>query len=219
MKTKAQKDFERTKEVAQAIVAIKSQREGLEGLAKDYFEYAQKAAQMGQDDFVDELLESIVDLQMFAEDLQYLELKVEMAAVTAQTMKELKKLPEVLKIVNTIFCDGPNFKKLGKDMASLFGTLKTAREQLREFRLSLGKTKDPLVSKLFGERYQADMEDPKRKERVQTKKRELEASLALGDSAANPVPAPADASAGVSVNEAAGIDDIVSMMDGEKKGN
>ena len=216
--TKAKKALEQKKFIAGTIVDIKLQREQIEKLASDFFDYAVESAEMGQDDYATELLETIAELEEFAENLKFLELKIKTAAITAETMGRLRDLPKALAACRNIFCKGPNFKKLGQDMASLFASLGTAREQFREFRMNLGRAKDPVYEEIFGENR---AEDSKHTKRVEDKKKALTAALLQRQKGVAPTPATASANAaaadGATQEAAAKVDAIAALLDQEKK--
>ena len=220
MKTRQQKardkQFEQERIIAQSIVDLRTQREEFEKLIKEYEDSAFEAVQLGQDEYANELLETIVEIEDFNESLKYLEVKVKTAAITAEAFSKLKELPEALKACRLVFCKGPNFQKLGKDMSSLLGSLGTARDQFREFRNSLGRNNtDPVYAEVFG--HQRQVEDPKFKQRLEEKKKALEARLVAASGASSVAPAPAEQV--VSASDAAKIDTIAAMLDDEKRKN
>ena len=208
----SKKEFAQEKQIAASIVSIKSQREGLEKLSAEYFDYAKRAAQLGQDEYTNELLESIVQLEDFAENLKFLELKIETAVISAQTMKEMRELPSILKFVGNIICKGPNFKKLGSEMSETLAGLKTFNDQLREFRVGLSRGTDSTYAKLFGKK---DEKDPKYEERLAAKKRALEASIVMNSDAPAPVAA---GNAVADTQNAASVDEIAAMLDDVRSG-
>lgn len=214
MKNKMQKQYEQEKMIAETIVTIRTQREDIEKLAVDFGEHAFEAAKLSQNEYADELLETQVELEDFADNLKYLELKVRTTAITAKTMGKLRELPVALGACKNIFCKGPDFKKLGKDMASLLDSLGTARNQFKELRMSLGKTKDPVYAEVFGERA---AEDPKIRERIEAKKKALEARMFAYVNKAEAAPVPA--AEAVSAEDAAKVDAIAAMIDEESKRN
>ena len=218
MKTRQQKErekqFEQERIIAQSIVDLRMQREAFENLIKEYEDSAFEAVQLGQDEYANELLETIVEIEDFNESLKYLEVKVKTAALTAQAFSKLRELPAALAACRTVFCKGPNFQKLGKDMSSLLNSLGTARDQFREFRTSLGRNNtDPVYAEVFGQQRKA--EDPKFKQRLDEKKKALEARLVAANGAAAVAPAPAEQV--VSAGDAAKIDTIAAMLDDERR--
>lgn len=214
MKSNSQikKEMEREKLIVSTIVSIDESREIVTKLADEYFAAAKDAANMNQDAYVDELLETIVEFEEFADNLRFLGLKVKTAAITATTLGKLRELPNALSACKNIFIKGPDFKKLGKDMSKLLGSLGTAREQFKELRLSLGKTKDPLFAQLFGETAAVD---PKRKQRLEEKKKQLEGALVTERSS---TPSPMETATNVDTSSAtARVDDIMKLMDEQNK--
>ncbi|MBR4942741.1 MAG: hypothetical protein IKZ28_01810 [Clostridia bacterium] len=215
--SKMKKEVEREKLIAGTIVDIQTQREAIEKIAADYFNYAVEAAEMGQDEYATELLETSAEMEDFAENLKFLELKIKTAAITAKTLGNLRTLPDALKACRNIFSKGPNFKKLGKDMGALMESLGTARDQFREFRKSLGKSKDAVYSEVFGK----DATDPKLAAKVEEKKKALTAALMQRQKSVAPAPAAATESAaatdGATQAAAAKVDAIAALLDEEKK--
>ena len=206
----SKKEFAQEKKIAASIVAIKSQREALERLSSEYFDYAKRAAQLGQDEYTNELLESIVQLEDFAENLKFLELKFETTVISAQTVKEMRDLPAILKFVGNLVCKGPNFKKLGNEMSAALSGLKTFNDQLRDFRVGLSKGVDSTYAKLFGK---SDQKDPKYEERLAAKRRALEASIVMNNNAPAPVTA-----GNTDAQNAASVDEIAALLDDVRGG-
>jgi hypothetical protein len=214
MMNKAEKQFANEKKIATTIVEIRSQREDLEDLVKEYDDAAYEAAKLGQDAYANELIESSCDLSEFTDDLKYLELQIKNTAVTARVLGNLGKLPAALAACRKVFAKAPNFRSLGKEMNDFRDTLKKARGQVSDLRANLSKESDPVYAEVFGKRAKAVV-DPKHAQRVSDKKKALEARLAR-ESVAPVAPVSAAASVEVSASDDARIDAIASMLDDER---
>lgn len=216
MKTKKDKQYEQKKLIAQTIVDFKTSRIAIEDLSKELFQRARSAAEMNQDEYANELLENSVYLDELAYDFRYMELWIETEAVTANAIGNLSNLPNALKAVKKIFNNVPNITKLGNDMAGLFNSIKSVREQIKDLRMGISKSRSQeIYQKLFGENKSVDQAHG---QRLADKKRALEASLALGTDL-NTTPAAVDnpATKNAGIDNPASIDAIASMLDEEKK--
>lgn len=207
------KQFKNEKIIAETIVDIRGQRQDLEKLAADHFEYAVEATQLGQDDYATELLETCVELEDFVENLRYLEIKVKTTAVTSKALGKLTELPKALDACRRVFRKGPDFKTLGKDFGSLLGSLKTSRDQFKELRKALTSSKDPVYAEVFGESKKTA--DPKYEQRLTEKKKALEARLV---SVTAQTPAPTAVSKAIPCEDVASVDAIAKMLDEERRG-
>ena len=141
MKTKKDKQYEQKKLIAQTIVDFKTSRIAIEDLSKELFQRARSAAEMNQDEYANELLENSVYLDELAYDFRYMELWIETEAVTANAIGNLSNLPNALKAVKKIFNNVPNITKLGNDMAGLFNSIKSVREQIKDLRMGISKSR------------------------------------------------------------------------------
>ena len=141
MKTKKDKQYEQKKLIAQTIVDFKTNRIAIEDLSKELFQRARSAAEMNQDEYANELLENSVYLDELAYDFRYMELWIETEAVTANAIGNLSNLPNALKAVKKIFNNVPNITKLGNDMAGLFNSIKSVREQIKDLRMGISKSR------------------------------------------------------------------------------
>lgn len=213
MKSKAEKEFEQEKMIAQAIVDLRSSVEDTEKLAQDYFEAAVEAVNLGQDEYANELLETIVELEDFAENLKFVEVKIKTTAMTSNTFKKLGRLPNVISACKNILGETPNFTKLGKDMSKLMSNLSTARDELRKFRGNLSQSSDPVYAEIFGTK---KTEDPKFRQRLADKKKALESRLVRNAQTPAPAAATTTAAAG-SAADVADVDRIAAMLDEERK--
>ena len=210
MKTKEEKQFEEERRIARSIAEIKLQREEIDSFSEDCFEAACEASRIGQDEYASELLETIVELEDFSENLRFLELKLKTATVSSKTFSRMGTLPETLKACSGVFNNGVNFKKLGKDFSLLMESLGTARGQFRDFRQSLGSKKDPVYAEIFG-RGATMAEDPKYKQRIEEKKKALEARLIKTSVSCAVRPCE------VSAEDEAKIDSLAAMLDDERR--
>lgn len=206
------RELEQKKLIAETLVDIKEQQAEFEKVTNEYFDAAVEAARIGQDEYANELLETIVEIEEFVDDLKHLYIRLKTAAITANAMSKLRALPQALVACRGVFNNGPDFKKLGKDMAELIASLGTARDSFREFRKSMSKTyTDPVYAEVFGEPRKVG--DPKYNLRLAEKKRALEASLATTTTTPS-VATPADQI--VKKDDVATVDAIAAMLDDEK---
>lgn len=206
------RELEQKKLIAQILVDIREQREEFESVTTEYFNAAVEAARVGQDDYASELLETIVEIEEFVENLKYLDIKLKTSAITANAMSKLRTLPQALVACRGVFHNGPDFKKLGKDMSELLASLGTARDSFREFRKSMTRGSDPVYREVFGE--PRKVEDPKYKQRLDDKKKALEARLTAISDKPSAV-SPADCA--VTPDDVASVDSIAAMLDDEKR--
>ena len=213
--SKAKKELAQEQLIEGALYDIKAQREAIEKLVADYFNYAIEAAEMGEDDYARELLAMQVDLKDFASDLKAIEFEVRTTAVTAKVLGNLRSLPDALDACKKIFSKGPNFTKLGKSMTSLRDSLSLARKQFKKLRESIS-TKGT-YSDVFGK----DAVDSKRQAKIKEAEKALEAALLQRQKGGvvSPVDATASAAAtdGATQAAAAKVDAIAALLDEEKK--
>ena len=220
-KTNEEKDLQRKQLIVDAITDLGLQIKAVDQLCADNFEAAVKAAELKQDDYVDELLETIAYLQDFACDLRLLKLRVETAAKTAGAFDKLKGLPDVVSACNQLIVNVPNMSKLAKGMENLDQRLSKIRESLKKFTGGARvKKKDSLLVSLFGDNSERE---EKRQKQLASLKDALTARLIGAQSA------PADATATAATNATtpaantasstgASIDDIISGLDDARKG-
>lgn len=219
-KSKEEKEIETKELIVSAITDLGVQIQAVDQLCADNFEAAVKAAELKQDDYVDELLETIAYLQDFACDLRVLKLRVETAAKTAGAFDKLKGLPDVVSACNRLIVNVPDMSKLAKGMENLDQRLSKIRDSLKKFTGGAKiKKKDSVYTSLFGN--DPEKED-KRKKQLDSLKNALTARLVGGQSA----PATVGVASTVDVatpaaNTAAGgasIDDIIGGLDDARKG-
>lgn len=204
------KDFERKQKIAEAIVNIQTAVSQFERLANDHFVAAEEAMRMGQDEYAEQLLESQVDMESWAEDLKFLELKVRTEAVTAESLNDLKGLKDVFATCNKLFGrGGVKFTTIGAEMSKLMDSLSANRRGLKELRDSLTQKKTGGVyAEIFGERTK---DDTKFKDKVAEKKKALEAKIYASMQSDKVTPLPTNVEAPVSAK----VDDIAAMIDEE----
>ena len=212
---KIEKQLEQERRIAESIIKIRDTIQSFKKLANDYYEHALKAAELNQNEYADELLEATIELEVFAEDFQYLELRVKTTAITARAFSQLSDLPETFKVLKKLFMEAPDFRKLGKDMGSLLQSLGTARKQLREFRSSLARGKGSVMEEIFGS---DKKEEAQMSARLKEKKEILFAELRKRQAATAETPVEA-ASTVVDANDTAKVDDIARAIDEESKRN
>ena len=219
-KSKEEKELESKELIVSAITDLGVQIQAVDQLCADNFEAAVKAAELKQDDYVDELLETIAYLQDFACDLRVLNLRVETAAKTAGAFDKLKGLPDVVSACNRLIVNVHDMSKLAKGMENLDQRLSKFRDSLKKFTGGAKiKKKDSVYTSLFGN--DPEKED-KRKKQLDSLKNALTARLVGGQSAPASVGATSTADVATPVaNTAAGgasIDDIIGGLDDARKG-
>lgn len=128
--------------VAEGLAYIKEAREGLEGLEAQYDEWIDEAAELGQDEYSDELIDDKLEISDFISDLKFLEAQISSSAARAVAIGNLGKLPAAIKACSSLLHKGPNFIKLGKDMASFQKSLAQAKGSLRDVRKQFSHNKD-----------------------------------------------------------------------------
>lgn len=207
---KKNKDFERKQKVAEAIVNIRTAIDQFNRLANDHFSAAEEAIRMGQEEYAEQLLESQVDMESWADDLKFLELKVRTESVTAESLNDLKGLKDVFATCNKLFGRGGiKFGQIGEEMSKLMDSLSANRRGLKDLRDSLTKKQTGgIYAEIFGER---KMDDTKIKEKVAEKKKALEAKIYASLNSDKAIPVPTSVEAPV----AAKVDDIAAMIDEE----
>ncbi len=194
---------------AEVIVNIEEQVDSLRNLIASYENSAEEAAKIGEDEFADELIDTIIDLEDFIRDLEFVKIKVKTEILTAITFSSLGDLTAVISSLKDLYRSAPDFSKLASEMAALSNTFGTARKGLKDFRNGLSKNKNDMFDKLFPGQKKAD--DPNREERKKKKKRDLVAKLTVSDTTVAAAPAK---TAGNDANNS--IDDLASMLDDER---
>ena len=213
--TQKQKEFEKEKELAALIYDIGKQRENLDRLVEVYRNSAYEAAKMGHDEYANELLTNVGDLRHFIQDLQFIELEIKTAAITAKTFKALQGLPSALKSVSDVFSKGIKVGKIGDSLRNVRATLQGARAQFSEIRNAISSDSERTSRDLFGD-IAGVAANPKANKFFEEEKKALEARLAL--ETASPAPMTAAAATAAATSEAsARVDDIIGMLDQEKR--
>jgi hypothetical protein len=111
---KDDKDKERV--IAEAIVNVRESRETLEQFAPQFMDWSVEAAQMGEDAYSDDLLNTMAELEDFVSDLKALEMQIRTEAVIAKSLDNLTGLSKALKGCNSLFKSGPRVAKAGADI-------------------------------------------------------------------------------------------------------
>ena len=209
-KTQEMKAYEQQKRIADTMVSFREARKMLEEVVKEYDEYALQAMELNQDVFADELIETAAEMEAFADDFKYIELKLKTTAITARTLSKLNDLPKAIASCKKFVYDIPDLKKLGKDMNELRNALASGKRQFSELRKSFGSEKDKVLSEWYNEN-KSSTADTKR---VQDKKAALLNELARRQEAKKVAPMEADNA--VNAEDVAKIDAIAKIIDDEK---
>ena len=183
--SKTDKQLKQYKQIGEGVAMITNTRETLEQLAKRYDEWIDEAADLGEDDYSDQLIEEQVDLEDFARDLEFIEKKVVQNAISAKAFNELKKLPGAMASCKKLLSESPNMKKLVKQMSDFGRALDKSRASLKDLRSELSSSKDPIYADLFGEKKSLD---PKRAAKIEAKKKAREGRIAVRVSRNVPTP-------------------------------
>lgn len=167
---KVDKELKKMHQIADGIGAIKGARESVEALAVKYTNWIDEAAELGEDEYSDQLIAEQVDVEGFARDLAYLESKVTNNAVIAKTFNEFNNLAAAMSACEKLLKQGPDLKALGKRMVKFKASLNNAHTSLKDLRAELSTSKDPVYTKLFGTKSDNDsgrdaLIDQKKRER------------------------------------------------------
>ncbi|MDR3263096.1 MAG: hypothetical protein LBT30_02195 [Clostridiales bacterium] len=195
-------------QVAEGLALIKESREELEALATQYNEWIDEAARLGEDAYSDQLIDDKVELEAFVDDLKFLELQVRTGAITAKTFNNLKNMPAAIAACRGLLKSGPNFIKLGKDIATFKTGLNTAKASLSGLRVELSKEKKLTVD----ERIAGKKKEDSQKVKAEKEARELRL-MKPGAGKSSSVAMPAESAAADSVD----IDAIIDAENGKKK--
>ena len=206
-KSKVEKELKQKKQIAEGVAMIQEARSSVEELTAKYDAWIDEAAELGEDEYSDQLIEEKVELIEFVRNLTFLEEKVRVSAVTAKTFSELKKLPAAMQACKGLLAAGPNLKQLGKQMASFKSSLDGARLSLKDLRSELSASKDPVYTDLFGKK---TSEDPHIASRIAAEKTAREKRLMVKTNKNAPTPV-------ASEDAATDIDAITAMIDEENK--
>ncbi len=133
--------------VAEGLAYIKEAREGLEDLEAQYNEWIDEAAELGQDEYSDQLIEDKLEVSDFVSDLKFMEAQISSSAARAIAIGNLGKLPAAIRACNGLLRKGPNFVKLGKDMAAFQKSLAKAKGSLSDVRKQFVKKDRTIIAK------------------------------------------------------------------------
>lgn len=210
---KINKELKQEQQIAEGLATIQEARESVDDLAKRYDEWIDQAAELGEDEYSDQLIADQVELEEFSRNLSFFEVRIREGAVSARAFSKLKALPNVMDCCKSLLKKGLDLPKIGKQMAGFKSSLDKARTSLKDLRSELSSSKDPVYTDLFGKKTK---EDPKIASRIAAKKQAREARLAakIASSTVKPV------ESGVGSNSASSttdIDAITAMIDEERK--
>ena len=218
MSKKFDKEFKQQQQIAAGLATLKQARQSVDDLAARYDEWIDQAAELGEDEYSDQLIADQVELEEFSRNLSFFEIRITEGAVSAQAFSQLKTLPGVLDCCRGLLKQGLDLPKIGKQMAGFKASLDKARTSLKDLRSELS-AKDTTVD-LFGRPVK---EDPKIASKIAAKKQAREARLAarLASESVTPVAAETVAGASAGASTSAGsttdIDAITAMIDEERK--
>lgn len=207
--SKLDKELKREETIARSLAMVIEARESVEYVSKQYDLWIDQAAELGEEEYSDQLIADQVALEEFARNLSFIEVRIRESAVSARAFGKLKCLPEAMKCCKEL-SNGLNLPKIGKDMAAFRATLDKARASLKDLRSEMSSNKDKEFADLFGERTRVD---EKTATAIANKKAAREARLArkleTGSVAAVP--------SGVGAENSADIDAITAMIDEENR--
>ena len=207
---KISKELKQEQQLAEGLATIKEARESVDALAAQYNDWIDQAAELGEDEYSDQLIAEQVELEMFSGDLQFIEVQIRKNAVSARALGRLKALNDVVSSCKNLG-KGLDLKKIGKQLAGLKTSLDSSKTSLRDLRSELSATKDPVYTDLFGKKTK---EDPKVAAKIAAKKQEREARLVIKTEGKKV--APVDSGVGADT-AASDIDAITAMIDEERK--
>ncbi len=207
---KISKELKQEQQIAEGLATIKEARESVDALAAQYNDWIDQAAELGEDEYSDQLIAEQVELEMFSGDLQFIEVQIRKNAVSARALGRLKALNDVVSSCKNLG-KGLDLKKIGKQLAGLKTSLDSSKTSLRDLRSELSATKDPVYTDLFGKKTK---EDPKVAAKIAAKKQEREARLVIKTEGKKV--APVDSGVGADT-AASDIDAITAMIDEERK--
>lgn len=207
MGKKTDKELKKLNQIAEGVAQISEARESVEHLSVQYNAWIDEAAELGEDEYSDQLIAEKVEMEEFARILRALEVKVRANAVTANTFNGFQKLPVAMDACKSLLNSGANLKKLGKQMASFKSSLEKARTSLKDLRSELSASKDPVYNDLFGKK---TADDPGIAKKIAAEKAAREARLAAKVSSTIPSPIAGE-------EFATDIDAITAMIEEENK--
>ncbi len=207
---KISKELKQEQQIAEGLATIKEARESVDALAAQYNDWIDQAAELGEDEYSDQLIAEQVELEMFSGDLQFIEVQIRKNAVSARALGRLKALNDVVSSCKNLG-KGLDLKKIGKQLAGLKTSLDSSKTSLRDLRSELSATKDPVYTDLFGKKTK---EDPKVAAKIAAKKQEREARLVIKTEGKKVAPVDSGVGADTSASD---IDAITAMIDEERK--
>lgn len=210
MAKKIDKELKKEQQIAEGLATIKEARESVDELARRYDEWILQAAELGEDEYSDQLIEDQVELEEFSRNLQFFEVRIRESAVSARAFNKLKSLPRVMDCCKVLLSKGLNLPKIGKQMSDFKDSLDKARTSLKDLRGELSKSKDSVYTDLFGKKKSVD---PRIADKVQAKKEQRR--IELEKRARQGAVAPVESGVGAQAND--DIDTITRLIDEEKK--
>jgi hypothetical protein len=104
-------------------------------------DWSVEAAQNGDDEYSDQLLEEAAELSDFVGDLNAVDQQIIKGAVSARALNDLNKLTGVIKASKALFSAGPNFSKIGQTLSDFLSNLRVGASAVKDLRgtLSAGK--------------------------------------------------------------------------------
>lgn len=207
--SKIDKELKQEQQIAEGLATIQEARESVDELAKRYDPWIDEAAELGEDEYSDQLISDQVELEEFSRNLKFFEIRIREGAVSARAFSKLKALPKVMDNCKSLLKNGLDLPRIGKQMAGFKKSLDSARTSIKELRSELSASKDPVYTDLFGKKTKVD---PEVSAKVEAKKQAREARLAakLASTSVSPVEAGLDMSA-------PSVDAITLMIDEERK--
>ena len=209
--SKIDKELKQEQEIAEGLATIQDARGSIDELAKRYDEWIDQAAELGEDEYSDQLIADQVELEEFSRNLSFFEVRIREGAVSARAFSKLKALPGVMSCCKSLLKKGLDLPKIGKQMAGFKTSLDKARTSLRDLRSEPSASKDPVYTDLFGKKTR---EDPKITAKIDAKKQAREARLAA--KLASTTVSPVESGVGAET-PSTDIDAITAMIDSEKK--
>lgn len=205
MSKKLDKELKQEQQIAQSLATVIEARASIESLVRQYDTWIDESAELGEEDYSDQLIQDQVDLEDFARNLSFIEVRIRESAVSARAFGKLKCLPGAMACCKAL-SSGLNLPKLGKQMTEFKESLDKARASLKDLRSEMSSNKD--YEDLFGKQARYD---EKTAQAIANKKAAREARLArkLEASAVAPVPS------GVGMDNFADIEAINAMIDAE----
>lgn len=211
MSKKIDKELKKEQQISDGVATLQESRDSIEELAKSYDIWIDEAAELGENEYSDQLIADQVELEEFSRNLKFFEIRIREGAVSARAFNKLKSLPTVLENCKSLLKNGLDLHKIGKQMGDFKKSLDGARKSIKDLRSELSTDKDPIYTDLFGKKTK---EDPKIAAKIAAKKDAREARLAA--KIASSTVSPVEANSSVNANES-DIDVITAMIDEEKR--